>query len=104
MKIEVNSQERLLLIDALLHKPYLHKVLGPDTPKEILVTYNALKEKLATKEVEATTGKPTGAIELLRKEIKFINFKLPEMNAKQKLAAADLIIELERAIVYLEDL
>ena len=39
-----------------------------------------------------------------RKEIRFISFKLPEMNAKEKLAAADLIIEFERAIAYLEDI
>ncbi len=104
MKVELNSAERLILLDALIHDGYVKKILGPDTPKEIAIIYDSLTEKMAIKEVEATTGNPTGAIELLRKEIKFINFKLSEMNTKEKLAATDLIIEFERAIVYLEDL
>ncbi len=104
MKLEFNSQERLILLDALIHKPYTKKILSPDTPKEIAFIYDGLTKKLAIKEVEATEGRPVQAIETLRKEIKFINFKLPEMNAKEKSAAAEFIIDLERAIVYLEDL
>ena len=104
MKIDFNSQERLLLLDALIYKPYLKKVNQKQTPAEVVAIYEGLKKKLATKEVEATEGRPVQAIETLRKEIKFINFKLPEMNAKEKGAGAEFIIDLERAISYLEEL
>jgi hypothetical protein len=48
--------------------------------------------------------KPTWTIEILRKEINFINFKFAEMNAKEKATASDIIIDLDRAKTYLEDL
>ena len=32
MKVELNSAERLIILDALLHKPYAKKVQEPITP------------------------------------------------------------------------
>ena len=104
MKIDFNSQERLLLLDALIYKPYLRKVNDKQTPEQVVATYENLKKKLVTKEVEATEGRPVHAIEVLRKEINFINFKLPEMNEKEKQAATDIIIDLDRSRSYLENL
>lgn len=104
MQIELNSQERLLLLDALIYKPYLNKVNQKQTPAEVVAIYEGLKKKLTTKEVEATEGRPVHAIEVLRKEINFINFKFPEMNNKEKAAGTDVIIDLDRAKAYLEDL
>ena len=104
MQVELNSQERLILLDALIHKGYVEKILAPDTPKEIAIIYDGLTQKMVAKEVEATKGKPIHAIGILRKEVRFINFKFPEMNAKEKAAATDFIIDLDRAMAYLEDL
>ena len=104
MQIEFNSKERQILMDALTHDPYIKKVEQPKTPSEVQAIYAGLLKKLATKEVEATVGRPIHAIEVLRKEINFINFKFPEMNAKEKAAATDAIIDLDRAKAYLEDL
>ena len=102
MQIEFNSKERQLLLDALLGESYVDKIRG--APDQVMMIYNNLKTKLTTKEVEATEGRPVYAIEILRKEINFINFKFPEMNEKEKSAAADVIIDLDRAKDYLEDL
>ena len=104
MKVELNSQERLIILDALIHDPYVKKILEPDTPKEIAIIYDALVDKMSVKEIEATAGKPVHAIEMLRKEINFINFKLPEMNEKEKQAATDAMVDLHRSKAYLEDL
>ena len=104
MQIEFNSKERQLLLDALIYKPYLNKIEQAQTPAQVVAIYENLKKKLTTKEVEATAGRPVHAIEVLRKEINFINFKFPEMNAKEKQAASDAIIDLDRAKAYLEDL
>ena len=104
MKVELNSQERLIILDALIHDPYVKKISEPDTPKEIAVIYEALVDKMSVKEIEATAGKPVHAIEVLRKEINFINFKLAEMNEKEKQTATDAMIDLDRAKAYLEDL
>ena len=103
MQIEFNSKERQLLLDALLNKCYVSKIQR-GAPKEVTIIYENLKTKLTTKEVEATEGRPVHAIEILRKEINFINFRLPEMNAKEKQVATDAIIDLDRARSYLEDL
>ena len=102
MQIEFNSKERQILLDALLSVAYVDKIQG--APDEVKNLYENLKKKLTTKEVEATEGRPVHAIEVLRKEINFINFKYPEMNAKEKQAASDAIIDLDRAKAYLEDL
>ncbi|MCK4792080.1 MAG: hypothetical protein KAV87_50595 [Desulfobacteraceae bacterium] len=102
MQIEFNSKERKLLLDALLNVAYVDKIQG--APDQISIIYDNLIKKLTTKEVEATEGRPVHAIEVLRKEINFINFKFPEMNVKEKAAAADVIIDLDRARAYLEDL
>lgn len=103
MQIEFNSEERQLLLDALLNQTYVDKI-QQGAPKEVMIIYDNLIKKLSTKEVEATAGRPAHAIEVLRKEINFINFKFAEMNAKEKAAAADFIIDLDRAKAYLEDL
>jgi len=102
LQIEFNSKERKILLDALVSEGYVNKIQG--APDQISIIYDNLIEKLTTKEVEATEGKPVHAIEILRKEINFINFKFPEMNEKEKNAAADVIIDLDRAKAYLEDL
>ena len=102
MQIEFNSPERQILLDALFSIAYVDKIQG--APDDIKSLYENLKNKLATKEVEATKGKPVHAIEILRKEINFINFKFAEMNAKEKATASDIIIDLDRAKTYLEDL
>ncbi len=102
MQIEFNSKERQLLLDALLNVAYVDKIQGG--PDQVTIIYDNLIRKLSTKEVEATEGRPVHAIEMLRKEINFINFKLPEMNEKEKQAATDAIIDLDRARAYLEDL
>lgn len=104
MQIEFNSKERQILMDALTHDPYINKVEQPTTPTEVQAIYGELLKKLSTKEVEGTVGRPVHAIEILRKEINFINFKFAEMNAKEKAAATDAIIDLDRAKAYLEDL
>ena len=103
MQIEFNSKERQVLMDALLNQAYVDKI-QQGAPDEVKKLYESLIKKLTTKEVEATEGRPVHAIEILRKEINFINFKFAEMNAKEKAAAADFIIDLDRAKAYLEDL
>ena len=103
MQIEFNSKERQVLMDALLNQAYVDKI-QQGAPDEVKKLYESLIKKLTTKEVEATEGRPVHAIEILRKEINFINFKFPEMNEKEKSAAADAIIDLDRAKSYLEDL
>jgi hypothetical protein len=103
MQIELNSKERQLLLDALLNQTYVDKI-QQGAPDQIMKIYENLKNKLTTKEVEATVGRPVHAIEILRKEINFINFKFAEMNAKEKATASDIIIDLDRAKTYLEDL
>jgi hypothetical protein len=91
-----------MLLDALLADSYVNKIQG--APDQVTIVYDSIIEKLTTKEVEATEGKPVHAIAILRKEINFINFKLAEMNAKEKAAATDAMIDLDRAKAYLEDL
>ena len=103
MQIEFNSKERQLLLDALLNQTYVDKI-ERGAPEEIKNLYEGLVDKLTVKEIEATEGRPVHAIEILRKEINFINFKLAEMNTKEKQVATDAIIDLDRAKAYLEDL
>lgn len=102
MRVEFNSKERLILLDALLSDPYVKRM--QEAPPQVTAVYDNIIDKLTTKEVEATEGKPVHAITILRKEINFINFKLAEMNAKEKAVATDAMIDLDRARAYLEDL
>ncbi len=104
MKIELNSKERQVLLDALIEDRYVDKVRQPQTPYEIRQLYKNLKIKIAMKEVEGTKGKPEEAINLLTREIKFINFKAPNMNDKEKEEAQKIILDYDKAISYLEDL
>lgn len=104
MKIELNSKERQMLLDALIHDSYVDKVRQPKTPYEIRQLYKNIKIKIAMKEVEATKGRPEEAIKLLRRETNFINFKAPNMNEKEKEEASKIIIDYDKAISYLEDL
>jgi len=104
LKIELNSKERQILLDALIHEAYVDKVRQPQTPHKIRQLYKNIKLKIAMQEVEATKGKPEEAIKLLRREINFINFKVPNMNEKEKEEASKIIIDYDKAISYLEDL
>jgi len=104
IKIELNSKERQILLDALIHEGYVDKVRQPKTPYEIRELYKNIKLKIAMKEVEATKGRPEEAIKLLRREINYINFNVPSMNEKQKEEAGKLILDYDKAITYLEDL
>lgn len=104
MKIELNSKERQVLLDSLIHPAYLDKVREPKTPHQVRQIHKNLKIKIAMKEVEATKGRPEEAIKLLRKEINYINFKASAMNEKEKEEAEKLIIDYDKAISYLEDL
>jgi len=104
LKIELNSKERQILLDALIHEAYEDKVHQPKTPYEIRELYKNIKLKIAMKEVEGTKGRPEEAIKLLRKEINYINFNVPRMNEKQKEEAGKLILDYDKAITYLEDL
>lgn len=104
MKIELNSKERRILMDALISPEYVDKVRQPKTPYEIRQLYKNIKLKIAMQEVEATKGRPEEAINLLRREIKFINFKAPNMNEKEKEEASKTILDYDKAISYLEDL
>lgn len=102
MKILLNSQERLLILDALDHPAYKDKVTLPKTPYIVRQVYKGLKEKLIEK--EAKTLKPTLAIEALKSESRFITFQKPKMN-KQELLQSDIkLVQLDVAIHYLEDL
>jgi len=104
LKIELNSKERQMLLDALIHEAYVDKVRLPQTPYEIRQLYKNIKIKISMQEVEATKGRPEEAIKLLRREINFINFKAPNMNEKEKEEASKIIIDYDKAISYLEDL
>ena len=104
MKIELNSKERQILLDALIHEPYVDKVRQPQTPFFIRKLYSELKTKISMQEVESMEAKPEEAIKLLRKEINYINFNVPRMNEKQKEEAGKLILDYDKAITYLEDL
>jgi len=104
MKIELNSKERQVLLDALIHPGYLDKITQPQTPFFIRELYKNLKTKISMQEVESMKGKPEQAIKLLRREINFINFKAPNMNEKEKEEAQKTIIDYDKAITYLEDL
>lgn len=104
MKIELNSQERQILLDALIHKGYKDKVREPKTPVFIRKLYAELKKKISMQEVESMEAKPGQAIKLLRREINFINFKAPKMNEKEKEEAQKTILDYDKAITYLEDL
>ncbi len=104
MKIELNSKERQILLDALIHEPYKDKVREPKTPVFIRKLYAELKKKIAMKEVESMEAKPEEAIKLLRKEMNYINFKAPRMNEKEKEEASKTIIDYDKAMTYLEDL
>ncbi|MQY60251.1 hypothetical protein GH153_00190 [bacterium] len=104
MKIELNSKERQILLDALIHPGYLGKVREPKTPVFIRKLYAELKKKIAMQEVESMEAKPEEAIKLLRKEMNFLNFKGPNMNEKEKEEASKTIIDYDKAISYLEDL
>lgn len=104
MKIELNSKERQILLDALIHEGYVDKVRQPQTPYEIRQLYKNIKIKISMKEVEGTKGMPEEAIKLLRREINFINFKAPNMNEKEKEEASKTILDYDKAITYLEDL
>jgi len=104
LKLELNSKERQILLDALIHDTYVDKVRRPQTPHEVRQIYKNLKMKIAMKEIEATKGKPEQAIKFLRKEINFINFKSSAMNEKEKEEAQKTILDYDKAISYLEDL
>jgi len=104
LKIELNSKERQILLDALISPEYLDKVRQPKTPYEIRQLYKNLKIKIAMREVEGTKGMPEQAIKLLRREINFINFKTPNMNEKEKEEAQKTILDYDKAISYLENL
>ena len=104
MKIELNSKERQVLLDALIHPGYLGKVREPKTPFFIRQLYGQLKKKIAMQEVESMEAKPEQAIKLLRREINFINFKAPKMNEREKEEAQKIILDYDKAITYLEDL
>ena len=104
MKIELNSKERRILMDALISPEYVDKVRQPKTPYEIRQLYSNLKKKISRQEVESMEAKPEQAIKLLRREINFINFKAPNMNEKEKEEASKIIIDYDKAISYLEDL
>ena len=104
MKVELNSQERQILLDALIHEGYVDKVRQPQTPFFIRKLYSDLKNKIGMQEVEATKGRPEEAIKLLRKEINYINFKAANMNEKEKEEASKTIVDYDKAISYLEDL
>ena len=104
MKIELNSKERQVILDALIHEGYVDKVRQPKTPHEIRELYKNIKLKIAMQEVEGTKGRPEETIKLLRKEINYINFNVPRMNEKQKEEASKTIIDYDKAISYLEDL
>jgi len=104
LKIELNSKERRILLDALISPEYVDKVRQPKTSYEIRELYKNIKLKIAMQEVEATKGRPEETIKLLRKEINFINFKAPNMNEKQKEEGRKLILDYDKAITYLEDL
>jgi hypothetical protein len=51
MIIDLNSEERKLLIVALLHKCVKLSVQEPDTPPEIKATYKQLLQKLQADEL-----------------------------------------------------
>ncbi|MCK4784533.1 MAG: hypothetical protein KAV87_12340 [Desulfobacteraceae bacterium] len=104
MKIELNSKERQVLLDALIHDGYVDKIRQPQTPFFIRQLYSNLKTKISRQEVESMEAKPEQAIKLLRREINFINFKAPKMNEKEKVEAEKLILDYDKAITYLEDL
>jgi len=104
LKIELNSKERQILLDALISPEYLDKIRQPQTPFFIRELYKNLKMKIAMKEIEGTKGMPEQAIKLLRREINFINFKTPNMNEKEKEEAQETILDYDKAISYLEDL
>lgn len=104
MKIELNSKERQILLDALIHDGYVEKVRQPQTPFFIRELHKNLKIKIAMQEVESIKLKPERAIKLLRKEINFINFKSSAMNEKEKEEAQKAILDYDKAITYLEDL
>ena len=104
MKIELNSQERQILLDALIHEGYKDKVREPKTPVFIRQLYSQLKKKISMQEVESMETKPGAAIKLLRREINFMNFKAPRMNEKEKEEASKTILDYDKAISYLEDL
>lgn len=104
MKIELNSKERQILLDALIHPGYLDKIRQPKTPYFIRELYKNLKKKISMQEVESMEAKPEAAIKLLRREINFINFKAPKMNEKEREDAQKTILDYDKAITYLEDL
>lgn len=104
MRIELNSKERQVLLDALINDAYVDKIRQPQTPFFIRQLYSNLKKKIAMQEVEAMKAKPDQAIKLLRKEINYINFKAPKMNEKEKEEAQKTILDYDKAITYLEDL
>jgi len=104
LKIELNSKERRILLDALISPEYVDKVRQPKTSYEIRELYKNIKLKIAMQEVEATKGRPEETIKLLKREINFINFKAPRMNQKQKEEAGKSILDYDKAISYLEDL
>jgi len=51
MQIELNSNERLLLLDALRHPAYKEKVSHPKTKYVVRQTYKQLIEKLESDEL-----------------------------------------------------
>lgn len=103
MKLELDTRERQLLIDALIHPGYKKKISQPQIPFFIRELYKSLKEKLVNQEVEAHL-KPEYTITILKKQLSFLKFRLPIMKKKQKEEATKAIMELDRSIGYLEDL
>jgi len=104
LKIELNSKERQILLDALIYDGFVDKIRQPQTPFFIRQLYSNLKKKIEMQEVESMEAKPDQAIKLLGREINFINFKAPKMNEKEKEEAQKTILDYDKAISYLEDL
>lgn len=105
MKIALNSNERRMILDALLHDGYKDKIQEPKTKHFIGQIYKNLVEKIST--IEAITqqeGKPEKAIAALKAHISFLTFKMPRMDKSEKEAAKEEILEYDEVIRYLEDL
>lgn len=85
MRVELNHQERMMILDALCHDAYKDKVSKPKTKHFIRQIYKSLVEKLANIEaINRQEGKPEKAITALKSHISFLNFKMPGMEKEEK--------------------
>lgn len=103
MKIDLTSQERQLILDALMHEAYKEKLSDPETPFLVRQIYKALKDKIANAEAESQF-KPAAAIAALKGQRSFVLFKKPGESLKKQRKLDEEIVEIDRAIEYLEDL